>query len=351
MKTKLIHNIQSIIADYRNDDNINIDTLHIQQWIDQFDAKNQIFILKELEHVLKQRYVSKQKACGILLKYLDYLKSEYNYPTVEKLLDESHFLSLQGKEKSQTTLLSILKEVLIKKYSYNIESNKPISIKNYIYIDDIFATGGSFYKDLSMWWNNNAPITTEIKNKKKRLCIFYFFIHEKNYDKTMWRFHYNVNTYFKKYIRVTFWTKIQNSDESKKNISLIWPTQNKQPLNVEVYRRQIVRDVDAISARNNYNIYPEEFFRTETNPNIEKLFSTKENRIKFENIMLQKGLEIVKSTLNDSTFRPLGFVSLSKNFGFGTLIFTWRNIPNNTPLALWHKGGNFHPLFPRKHTN
>ena len=48
------------------------------------------------------------------------------------------------------------------------------------------------------------------------------------------------------------------------------------------------------------------------------------------------------------TFELLHTVSDSvslKNFGFGALCFTWRNIPNNTPLVLWYSYGGFTPLF------
>lgn len=30
------------------------------------------------------------------------------------------------------------------------------------------------------------------------------------------------------------------------------------------------------------------------------------------------------------------------------LCFTWRNVPNNTPLVFWNPGGGFHPLFKVK---
>jgi hypothetical protein len=35
-----------------------------------------------------------------------------------------------------------------------------------------------------------------------------------------------------------------------------------------------------------------------------------------------------------------------ETLGFGSLIVTFRNCPNNTPLALW-AGDPWYPLFPR----
>ncbi len=44
--------------------------------------------------------------------------------------------------------------------------------------------------------------------------------------------------------------------------------------------------------------------------------------------------------------RPLGFHSLT-TLGFGSVIVTFRNCPNNAPLAWW-AGSPWFPLFPRK---
>ena len=44
--------------------------------------------------------------------------------------------------------------------------------------------------------------------------------------------------------------------------------------------------------------------------------------------------------------RPLGNMVL-ETFGFGALVVTFRNCPNNAPLALW-AGDPWYPLFPRK---
>ncbi|WP_449265039.1 phosphoribosyltransferase-like protein, partial [Escherichia coli] len=46
-----------------------------------------------------------------------------------------------------------------------------------------------------------------------------------------------------------------------------------------------------------------------------------------------------------ATQRPLGHITLD-TLGFGSLIVTFRNCPNNAPLALW-VGEPWYPLFPR----
>lgn len=44
--------------------------------------------------------------------------------------------------------------------------------------------------------------------------------------------------------------------------------------------------------------------------------------------------------------RPLGNMVL-ETLGFGSMLVTFRNCPNNSPLALW-AGDPWYPLFPRK---
>ena len=50
-------------------------------------------------------------------------------------------------------------------------------------------------------------------------------------------------------------------------------------------------------------------------------------------------------------WKPLG-ISSFPGFGFGALLFSYRNCPNNTPLAFWWGDWNgnstWYPLFQRK---
>ena len=76
-----------------------------------------------------------------------------------------------------------------------------------------------------------------------------------------------------------------------------------------------------------------------------------ENRTIYENIVLQKGLSIIDMIQGEvkPNLRPLGLINPSyKTFGLGTHFFTWRNIPNNSPLVFWWQvqGHNLQPLFP-----
>lgn len=97
--------------------------------------------------------------------------------------------------------------------------------------------------------------------------------------------------------------------------------------------------------------YEDYAYRKDENPAKENFFTSPENRIIYENILLQKGIsiiEMIKSPVKPN-LRPLGLINPNyKTYGLGTHFFTWRNIPNNSPLVFWWQveGHNWQPLFP-----
>lgn len=91
-------------------------------------------------------------------------------------------------------------------------------------------------------------------------------------------------------------------------------------------------------------------FRNPDYPKVEEFYSSPENRDRYENILLQKGIEIINSieNLKVQSIRPLGMTPPSyKTLGTGSHFFTWRNISNTCPLVFWW-GNNWYPLFPVK---
>ena len=86
------------------------------------------------------------------------------------------------------------------------------------------------------------------------------------------------------------------------------------------------------------------------------LFSSEASRQLLESAFLSAGLRIRSFSQNpSSSLRPLGFGPFG--VGFGSLIVTYRNCPNNAPLALWwgdpqagpsHPFSKWQPLVPRK---
>lgn len=88
----------------------------------------------------------------------------------------------------------------------------------------------------------------------------------------------------------------------------------------------------------------------------EDIFSSETGRQLLEEQFLLAGMRIRSFCKNPSQIlRPLGFSPFG--LGFGSMIATFRNCPNNAPLALWwgdpdahagHPFRNWYPLLPRK---
>ena len=86
--------------------------------------------------------------------------------------------------------------------------------------------------------------------------------------------------------------------------------------------------------------------RTAGNVGGNAIFSSDAGRQLLESEFLKAGVRIRKMCPHLNQYqRPLGNMILD-TLGFGSLIVTFRNCPNNAPLALW-AGDPWHPLFPR----
>ena len=76
-------------------------------------------------------------------------------------------------------------------------------------------------------------------------------------------------------------------------------------------------------------------------------FSSEAGRSLLEQEFLKVGVEIRRiCPLLNKYQRPLGNMVL-ETLGCGSMLVTFRNCPNNAPLALW-AGDPWYPLFPRK---
>jgi hypothetical protein len=343
----LADNIAGIISDYQNEEGIQLTGKNVLDWVRQFEEADQQFIMEEFYHLLNQGiYVSRSTAKTMLFEHIQYRANQWKYSNLTDFLNDTSFLNMQKEGKSQPTLLSLLREVL---QEYNLISyNEGVikGVKNYIYLDDILATGNTIFYDcaafLSEISENDKRFADLIISGKIRFGISVFCCQSWGLANTQWRLMKTFEDKIKDKISFLWNYEIQNHPSFAKQLfNHIYP-QLPQPSNVTVY-------LESLQAEK----YGDKAFRGINKPVIENFFSSPENRIRFENIILQKGLQIIADIKNQSSpgLRPLGFTSPShKILGLGTLFFTWRNIPNNCPLVFWWKvpGHSFCGLFPLK---
>jgi hypothetical protein len=339
----LIQEIYQILKDYRAEEGkkwVMITPDRIKKWIFQFEETDRIFLLTELKNLFQKRYCSKNKAMSFLKSVINKFSEDLGYSNKTDFLENAHFLDLQADGKSQKKMLELLAIVLKDDFNFDIVNLGNKSKKHYIYIDDVLCTGNTFYQNLKAWLDteeNGVKILQRLKNNEISLNTAYLFIVLKNYNKKLGQFYHNVDKNFRN-MQTTYAMHWLDKE-------ILQPIALNQPDNVAMYKAKVIQQADEY-ADSKYTYQPD-FYRTADISTAEDFYSSHDNRIRLENILLNKGVEILnKAAVKKGNVRPLGYsLPAYKDFGFGALLFTWRNVPNNTPLVFWYSGGVFSPLF------
>ena len=205
------------------------------------------------------------------------------------------------------------------------------------------ATGGTIGRDLIKWLNekdNTGEVNSvKILDGRFKLSIHLFCLHTwgKSFQECRLKktFSDKIGSKITWYNNATIENHVKWNNQS---LNIAIPNAD-QPPNVITY-------LTNLSAKK----YEDYAFRKEGKPASETFFTSPKNRIRYENILLQKGLSIINMIQGQvkPNIRPLGLINPNyKTFGLGTHFFTWRNIPNNSPLVFWWEVPNYHwqPLF------
>jgi len=336
---KIVDEIVKFISDYRNDQGINIDKDHIITWVEQFNKKDRKFLLSELLHILPTSYLSKVDVKDILANLLNRFAENYEKDNVNKFLSKSRFLSCQGKYKSQTVLLKYLSSIVNEKFDTELNYDNP-DVKYWIYLDDVIASGGTFQKNIEDKIDDYGA--EEIVENDIKIISFFFFLHSWGHANT----EYILSKRYGKPLlgNMQFWFhhEIQNDPRINNHnpnprFNIAYPIKDKIRPHMDEYLEQL-------SADRNY----ENAYRAPQLPSTENYYSSRNNRIRYENIILDKGIDIYNRIEAPAPpVRPLGFtVPSNKTFGTGSHVFTWRNISNTCPIVYWWEYNDWYPLFP-----
>ena len=340
---KEVENLYAIIKNYRKDEGneFGISCQRITSWINQFPEKDRIFILTELTHIFRKVYFSKKRTKKFLKRIVENLRQKFSYPTHKKFLNNANFLDLQAEGKSQKVLLELLFEVLQNDFNYNSKNLGRESKKHNVYIDDVLCTGNTFFNNLKNWVTEEGENRlVKLRSGEIDLSVFYMFIAKKYYSKKIGQFYYQISRGFSDLITVRSLYRFEKE--------ILQPLDEALPNLIIEYKEKVENNVDNHAQNKGFKSYSPNFFRSAVNP--EEFYSSIENRKRLELIFLKKGVEILNnSNASKTNVRPLGYSLPSyKDFGFGAMIFTWRNVANNTPLVFWYRGRGFIPLFVNK---
>lgn len=322
---------------------------HVVEWVQQFDEQDRAFILSELCHLLGQGiYIQRVQAKELLLNLVKGAAQYYKYGSEDAFLNETQFICLQPDGKSQCVLLELLNEVLVETFNKPLEQCGILAPNNYIYIDDVLATGKTFVTNIADWLGENNRLE-QLKSGQIKFMAYFFCTHTWGVNTARYMLKMKTGEDFfldaKKFVIHSKYKVENNIKGFNEKLNLLYP-QTPQP-DFDIYLGGL-----AGIAKN----HRDRAYRPLNMPSTEHFFSSKENRIRLETIFVQKGIEIINRIQDEQkrkNHRPLGKTYPSYHtFGTGTMFFTWRNISNTCPIVLWwnnpaHHWKGLFPLFNR----
>lgn len=325
----LMNNLINIAGDYEN---CNFNKEHVERWLEQFPEEYHQIILSELNFVLDKTYISKEKTQNFVNQIIN------NRNALPQTVDNYSFLHIQTVGQSQETLIDTLLEAT--NYEINLLDLEPnaIYIGSLVYIDDVFYTGKRLYDDINNWVNSMSDENdiTQIEE----LVIIYYFIHTSNFEYQKGRIQKLLP-----YTKITFKTHkyLKNDIKYLKEYDAFLPS-NEYELCDEA--DEFITNLDGQRSEAQRQYIP--LLRPYNLRNNSEFINNHDYRKILEHLFFELGVEIQEEAINPS-FKPMGY-DYNKTLGFGSLVVTYRNSPNNGPLVFWWGNAqldNWYPLFPR----
>lgn len=321
-----IEGIAATLATYRTGEIAPVNAARVERWLGQFDAHVRPGIAAELRHVFGEHFVSEQRI-NQLIELL---------PTHTKMTGGDHagfwrtasLFDGQRNGGSQRAMTAKLRPLVAA--ATGVEARDRPDASTLVYLDDILFSGTRIATDLLRWIRGEAPRnpTIEVILWAKHEPGEYFL------GRNLRRAAHEAG----KNLTITFRSaRLLNGRRDQRDTSdVLWPAA--VPPEAAAYQQQWCPD-----------------FQPRTPGRHQGFFSSEAGRALLEQEFLKAGLRIRGFCANPSPIlRPLGFSNFG--FGFGSMLVTWRNCPNNAPLALWwgdpeaplgHPFRNWFPLVPR----
>lgn len=351
MRNELIESASKIancLSDYEKSQ---VTTDSVMSWAIQFDNDAQ-FVLDETAHFIDKIYFSKSRVESILKKWILELKNDFD--SWESFLKDVLFINTQegknGVEKSQNALYHIISDIIKKETGKAIEDYICGPKKVYVYADDILASGNTL----------RDGVTESIKQyncQDKRYCCWIICCHSIQKTRTLNSivkrvtgsfddspFRINLEKNFRcEYMIENGCRKGNENDYGNQLFNCIEPLDS--DLSREIMsKNEVFGSVDSVHLLKDSEITEEKFFTSYEN---RKRYT--ELIFKKSNMQLMEFLEI--GAQDNPKYKPLGVTNRTdKSLGLGTLFITWRNIPNNCPLAFWGCVNGWKPLCSRDKT-
>jgi hypothetical protein len=322
-RSNLLESIAGTIADYRAGEIDPPTPEHVETWIKQFGGEVQEPMLEELDHVLKQTYIPKTT----VQKFLSSLVKNKGLAGADpcSFWETVKFLDIQGGGNSQREMLRMFDPLLQEECDLEIDDCgwKP---EAYLYLDDGIFTGNRIRNDIKSWIQSDAPQEAKVHAVTIALHRGGQYYAQTGIEKA-------AQDAGKK-IDVHWWRCVEVEDR-------------KTYVNSSDVLRPSSLPADKLTQEYVQGLKYAPVLRKPGSVGDNRFFSSEEGRHLLEQELLKAGARIRSVCPHLNVYqRPLGNMVL-ETLGFGSLLVTFRNCPNNDPLAFW-AGTPWYPLFPRK---
>ncbi|CAM8824560.1 hypothetical protein WL28_22775 [Burkholderia ubonensis] len=327
----LLAAVANTISSYRTAEIVVPTPAHVDTWLNQFTPASQLPFLREFAHVIAQRYLSRAGVTTFLEGLAGNAALVGQDPV--DFWRKANVLQIQANGQSQNEMVALLADVLMRRYG--VAGHECGREKNvFIYLDDILFTGNRVATDLEAWIRNAAP-------NAATLHIVLVAFH------TSGQYYLSTNRLKKavdasgKAIKINYWraVELENRNAYRDRSDVLWPAVLPGAPEVQQYLPKQGRFPIELRPPGNQQ---------------QSIFSSEAGRQVLESEFLIAGAKILAKTTNPKeVIRPLGFGMFG--LGFGSTVVTYRNCPNNCPLALWwgepgscNPAMQWYPLLPRK---
>ncbi|WP_413741648.1 hypothetical protein ACL2XO_23690 [Sodalis sp. RH15] len=316
-KNAIKEQIAEILVDYELAPPGGMNTAHVGRWVEQFEESDQLFVLEQTLALLRNAYICRN---DYLEKIDDILSVENN----RRIILESAFFNIQEANRgtSQSDLLELLETQAeefdgldIVTLSRTSTCQRVTQFNKFIYFDDVCFSGSKALNDIS-WVVEHF----DLSDVTIRVCFL------------------GTHRYATYMLETTLARRFQG-----RNIILI--IKEKGFLKTRENRLKYSSSSEVFWLRKNGIVLPDWIQNPEiytsregcerTHFEANDIFLNMADRYRFEYALTKAGFYILHQSQNPAQIlKPLGF-STFPGLGFGGTIFTYRNCPNNTPLAFW----------------
>lgn len=309
-RDNLLASVAGTIHTYRQGELTTPTAQHVNRWLEQFTPANQLPFLREFDHVMKQTFITQATVSNFLSNLVTNPKLAGANPAA--YWSTVNFLTIQRAGQSQRSMVGLFGEALAATCGIDINRcGAPGG--DYIYLDDILFTGGRIATDIGVWIAGSAPANANVHVVLMALHTGgHYYITQQRLKTAIERSGKN--------IRLHFWrlVELENQRNRRNDSAVLWPASVPTIPEVQAY----------VAGEPKYPL------QLRQPGGALGPFSSEAGRQLLEYEFLVSGVHIRSLTKTPKDFiRPLG--NSSFGVGFGSMLTTYRNCPNNCPLAMW----------------